>query len=97
MSTSGLNHYVVTFNCQKAELTDVLKLSSAMVAAGFSTTHGDSQGHHTELGTNSFGIISPLAIEDIKQQAQGISEMILKNNADVEVQTFEQFSQQQQQ
>lgn len=92
MSTSQLNHYVVTFRFQKSGLTSLLELSSAMTAAGFSTTHNDKQGHHSELGTNNFGIITALEIDDIRQQAQSIGEIILDETPDVDVQTYEQFS-----
>lgn len=94
VSTSGLHHYVVTFRFQEIGLTDVLELSSAMIGAGFSTTLSDDQGHPNELGTNNFGIVSALELEDIRQQALSIGKMLLEKEPEVEVQTFTQFRKQ---
>jgi len=96
MSTSGINQYVVTFHLNQMGLTHLLELSSTMVSAGFSTTLSDDLGHPHELGTNNFGIVSALEIDEIRQQAQSIGEMLLDKRPEVEVQTLSQFNKQDQ-
>lgn len=91
MSTSDITQYVVTFRFQEEGLTDILELNSAMTAGGFSTSLSDKEGHPHELGTNSFGIVSALGKEKIREQAEGVGEIALGQKPEVEVQTWEEF------
>ncbi|MFG1172720.1 type V toxin-antitoxin system endoribonuclease antitoxin GhoS [Erwiniaceae bacterium CAU 1747] len=96
MSSSAVTQYVVTFRFQASGLADLLELNSTMLNAGFSTTHNDSSGHPHELGTNNFGIVSALSIEELREQAAGIGELVLGQQPEVVVQTFESFTKQDQ-
>lgn len=94
MSSSGVTQYVVTFHYQENQLTTLLKLSSTMTNAGFSTTLNDEEGHPHELGSNSFGIVSALSADDLHAQAKGIGELVLGKQPEVEVQTLKAFNEQ---
>lgn len=91
MSHQGIHQYVVTFNYNEKGLSDVLELSSALINSGFTTTLNDEQGHPHELGTNSFGIITALSEEEIRQQATGIGERVLDETPQLEIQHWEAF------
>lgn len=91
MSNSDLTRYIVTFHYQESGLSDILELTSAMTAAGFSTTLMDDDGHPHELGTNSYGIVSTLAEEDLRQQVTAAGESVLGQKPEVTVMTLEAY------
>jgi hypothetical protein len=91
MSNQEINQYVVTLDYQAKGLSDLLELSSTLVSGGFSTTLNDKEGHPHELGTNNFGIITPLSPEEIKQQVESIGEGVLGVKPEIEIQTWEAF------
>nr|WP_024967908.1 type V toxin-antitoxin system endoribonuclease antitoxin GhoS [Pantoea sp. IMH] len=93
MSSSEVMQYVVTFRYQEEGLTDILELNSAMINGGFTTSLSDKEGHPRELGTNSFGTVSALDKEEIRQQAEGLAEMVLGQKPEVEVETWEAYQQ----
>ncbi|MFS2223689.1 type V toxin-antitoxin system endoribonuclease antitoxin GhoS [Pantoea sp. B65] len=95
MSSTSLTRYVVTFHYQEKGLTDLNKLTSTITEAGFSATLNDDEGKPHELGTNSYGIISALEEEEIKQMAAGFAEIALGARPEVEVQSWEAWHQQQ--
>lgn len=66
--SNTLTRYIVTFHYQESGLSDILELTSAMTAAGFTTTMTDDDGHPHELGTNSYGIVSTLEAEELRRQ-----------------------------
>ncbi|KMV70397.1 type V toxin-antitoxin system endoribonuclease antitoxin GhoS [Erwinia aphidicola] len=94
MNSQSVEQFVVTFRYQEKGLSDLLELNSALLSAGFSTTLNDSQGHPHELGTNSFGITSAMAPEEIAQQARSAGELVLGDTPEVDVQRWEEFQQQ---
>ncbi|MEJ4043886.1 type V toxin-antitoxin system endoribonuclease antitoxin GhoS [Erwinia sp. SLM-02] len=94
--SSAVNQYVVTFRYHETGLSNLLELNSTMLSAGFSTTLNDADGHPHELGTNNFGIVSALPIEDLKAQAISIGELVLDEAPEVEVQTLASFNKQDQ-
>ena len=89
--SDDLKRYIVTFHYQEAGLGDIQALNSAMIAAGFSTTLNDDQGHPHELGTNSFGLVSALPQEELQRQATAAGESVLHQKPDVAVTTLEAF------
>lgn len=91
MSASDITQYVVTFRFQEEGLTDILELNSALTNGGFTTSLSDKEGHPHELGTNSFGIVSALDKDKIREQAEGLGEMALGEKPEVEVQSWEEF------
>jgi len=91
MSNTALTRYVVIFHYQESGLSDILELTSAMTAAGFTTTLADENGHTHELGTNSYGIVSTLDAENLRQQVAAAGENALGQKPDVTVMTFEEY------
>ncbi|WP_337009341.1 type V toxin-antitoxin system endoribonuclease antitoxin GhoS [Pantoea sp. AS142] len=91
MSNNTLTRYIVTFDYQESGLSDILELTSAMTAAGFTTTLVDDNGHPHELGTNSYGIVSTLEAEDLRQQVTVAGESALGQKPNVTVITFEEY------
>jgi len=91
MSSNELTRYIVTFHYQESGLSDILELTSAMTAAGFTTTLADDNGHPHELGTNSYGIVSTLDAEGLRQQVTAAGESALGQKPEVTVTTFEEY------
>lgn len=91
MSSNELTRYIVTFHYQESGLSDILELTSAMTAAGFTTTLADDSGHPHELGTNSYGIVSTLETEDLRQQVTAAGESALGQKPEVSVTTFDEY------
>ncbi|RRZ90368.1 type V toxin-antitoxin system endoribonuclease antitoxin GhoS [Erwinia sp. 198] len=93
MVSSDIEQYVVTFRFKDEGLSDVLELNSALANGGFTTSLHDKEGHPHELGTNSFGIVSALNAEQIREQAINLGEIVLGEKPEVEVQRWEAFQQ----
>jgi hypothetical protein len=91
MSSNDLTRYIVTFHYQESGLSDILELTSAMTAAGFTTTLADDDGHPHELGTNSYGIVSTLDAENLRQQVTAAGESALGQKPEVTVTTFDAY------
>jgi len=91
MSSNDLTRYIVTFHYQESGLSDILELTSAMTAAGLSTTLTDDEGHPHELGTNSYGIVSTLDAENLRQQVTAAGESALGQKPEVTVTTCEEY------
>ncbi|RPD98396.1 endoribonuclease GhoS [Candidatus Pantoea deserta] len=89
--SDDLKRYIVTFRYQESGLSDIQRLNSAMVAAGFTTTLSDDEGKAHDLGTNSFGLISALSQEELQQQAIAAGESVLHQKPEVSVTTLEAF------
>ncbi|WP_312240458.1 type V toxin-antitoxin system endoribonuclease antitoxin GhoS [Pantoea sp.] len=95
MSAASVKRYIVTFRYHEQGLSDILELNSAMANGGFSTTLTDEEGKSHELGTNSYGFVSALTEDEIKQQAESLGEMVLAEKPEVEISTLEDFLKQQ--
>ncbi|PZD66094.1 hypothetical protein ARC310_01080 [Pantoea ananatis] len=91
MSNGDLHRYVVTFHYRETGLSDVLTLTGAMTSGGFSTTLVDDKGNPHELGTNSFGIVTTLTQEDLKQQVIAAGESALGQTPGVTLTTLDDF------
>lgn len=94
MTASDVTRYVVTFRYQDTGLAAGMALNSAMTGAGFTTTLHDDEGRAHELGTNSYGIVSAKSPEEIRAQAQSIGDVALEAPPEVDVQTFDDYRQQ---
>lgn len=93
MVSSDIEQYVVTFRVKDEGLSDVLELNSALTSGGFTTSLHDKEGRPHELGTNSFGIVSALSAEQIREQAINLGEIVLGEKPEVEVERWEAFQQ----
>jgi len=91
MSSNSLTRYIVTLRYQESGLSDILELTGAMTSAGFTTTLTDDDGHPHELGTNSFGIVTTLDEDDLREQVTSAGESALGQKPDVTVTPFEQY------
>ncbi|MEZ3498765.1 type V toxin-antitoxin system endoribonuclease antitoxin GhoS [Pantoea sp. KPR_PJ] len=89
--SGNVNRYVVTFSYEESGLSDVQRLNSAMVAAGFTTTLHDDEGKAHPLATNSFGLVSALSPDDLQQQAVAAGESVLHQKPEVNVTTLEAY------
>lgn len=81
--------YVITVRFHEETLTEINELNNHLTRAGFTLTLTDDEGTVHELGTNSFGFISPLPADEIAALAGGLAEAAIGQKPEVEVLLFD--------
>lgn len=89
--SGDITRYVVTVSFHEQALTEINELHNHLTRAGFSLTLTDDDGKIHELGTNSFGLVSPQSAEEVIALADGLAEAALGHQAEISVVTFEQW------
>ncbi|MGU3523075.1 type V toxin-antitoxin system endoribonuclease antitoxin GhoS [Enterobacteriaceae bacterium C23F] len=89
--SGDITRYVVTVNFLEQTLTEINELNNHLTRAGFTLTLTDDEGKVHDLGTNTFGLISPLSEEDARALTVGLAETAIGHQPDVSVTTFEQW------
>ena len=89
MSEGDIKRYVVTVKFHDETLTQINELNNQLTRAGFLLTLSDNDGKVHELGTNSFGLVSPHNEQEVKALATGLAESALGITPDVHVTVFE--------
>lgn len=87
MSTEIVTH-VVTVHFQEETLTEINELSNHLTRVGFMLVLNDDQGKVHELGTNTFGLLSPQSADEVQALCAGLAETALGRPVDVTVSTF---------
>lgn len=83
--------YVVTIKFQEETLTELNELNNHLTRAGFTLTLTDDEGKVHELGTNTFGMVSPQNSQEIKALVSGLADTAIGKSVDIDVITFEQW------
>ncbi len=68
-----ITRYVVTIKFQEETLTELNELNNHLTRAGFTLTLTDDDGKVHELGTNTFGLVSPQNSQEIKTLVGGLA------------------------
>lgn len=89
MSSGDITRYVIEVDFQENSLTDINELNNHLTRAGFTLTLSDDEGNVHDLGTNTFGLVSPQTSEQIEELAAGLAESALGKKPAVRVTTFE--------
>lgn len=89
--SGDITRYVVTIKFAEETLTELNELNNHLTRAGFTITLNDDEGKIHELGTNSFGLISPLETSEISELVSGLADTAIGKPVDVDVITFEQW------
>lgn len=84
-----ITRYVVTFSFKEEALTQINELNNHLSRGGFLLTLTDDDGKVHDLGTNTFGFISPLSEEEVRELAAGLAEAALHRKPDIDITTFE--------
>lgn len=88
---SDVTRYVVTVSFHEESLTEINELNNHLTRAGFTLTLTDDEGKVHDLGTNSFGLLSPQSAEEVKALAAGLADTAVKSQSEVAVTTFEEW------
>lgn len=88
-----ITRYVVTVSFHEQTLTEINELNNHLTRAGFTLTLTDDEGKVHDLGTNTFGLVSPLSEEEVKALTAGLAETALGQEPEIGVATFEQWLQ----
>jgi len=97
MASGDTTRYVITVKFHEHSLTEINELNNTFTLAGYLLTLSDDDGKVHELGTNTFGLVSPLNEDDIKEQALALAESAIDQRPEIEVTTWENWLKTQQQ
>ncbi|WP_336854828.1 type V toxin-antitoxin system endoribonuclease antitoxin GhoS [Pseudescherichia vulneris] len=97
MASGDITRYVITVKFHEHSLTEINELNNTLTLAGYLLTLSDDDGKVHELGTNTFGLVSPLNEDDIKEQALALAESAIDQRPEIEVMTWENWLKTQQQ
>lgn len=89
--SGDITRYVVTIKFQEETLTELNELNNHLTRAGFTLTLTDGEGKVHELGTNTFGLVSPQNSQEIKALVSGLADTAIGKSVDIDVITFEQW------
>jgi hypothetical protein len=89
MSSGEIARYVVTVSFHEQSLTEINELNNQFTRAGFLLTLTDDEGKIHDLGTNTFGLISPLSEHEVEDLARGLAEIAVNEAPDIQVTTWE--------
>ncbi|KLP53451.1 hypothetical protein ABR39_22865 [Enterobacter genomosp. O] len=89
MSSGDITRYVVTINIHAASLTELNELNNAFTRANFLLTLTDDEGNVHDLGTLTFGLISPLRQEEVQALSASLVESVTDKPAEIDVETWE--------
>lgn len=89
--SGDITRYVVTIKFQEETLTELNELNNHLTRAGFTLTLTDDEGKVHELGTNTFGLVSPQNSQEIKELVSGLADTAIGKSVDIDVITFEQW------
>ncbi|PXW42110.1 uncharacterized protein DUF2622 [Klebsiella oxytoca] len=83
--------WVITARFHEQTLTEINELSNHLTRAGFILVLNDDEGVPHELGTNTFGLLSPQNAEEVKALSAGLAETALGRPIEITVTTFDQW------
>ncbi len=91
--SGDITRYVVTVRFHEETLIEINELNNHLTRAGFTLTLSDDDGKVHDLGTNTFGLVSPQSVDEIKVLTVGLAETAIGHQPDVSVDTFEDWLQ----
>jgi Endoribonuclease GhoS len=91
--SGDITRYVVTVSFHEQTLTEINELNNHLTRAGLTLTLSDDDGKVHELGTNTFGFVSPQSEDEIKALTTGLAETAIGHKPEVSVVTFEHWLQ----
>lgn len=96
MSSGDITRYVVTIKIHEDSLTELNEITNHLTRGGFLLTLTDDEGNVHDLGTNTFGLISPLDRDEVKTLAGGLVESATGKEANIDVKTWEEWQKREQ-
>ncbi|MGF6268854.1 hypothetical protein ABIE17_001338 [Lelliottia nimipressuralis] len=96
MSSGDITRYVVTIKFHEDSLTELNEINNHLTRGGFLLTLTDDEGNVHDLGMNTFGLISPLSVDEVKALASGLIESAIGKQADIDVKTWEEWQKREQ-
>ncbi|ASV55113.1 hypothetical protein D3C76_928470 [compost metagenome] len=91
MSSGDITRYVVTIKIHEDSLTELNEITNHFSRGGFLLTLTDDEGNVHDLGINTFGLISTLNADEVKALASGLVESATGKDADIAVNTWEEW------
>lgn len=91
MSEGDIKRYVVTVKFHEETLTQINELNNTLSRAGFTLTLSDDEGKVHELGTNTFGLITPQSEQEVNALTTGLAESALGVTPEVTITMFERW------
>ncbi|MCT4706281.1 type V toxin-antitoxin system endoribonuclease antitoxin GhoS [Enterobacteriaceae bacterium H11S18] len=91
MSNGDIVRYVVTVKYKEESLTDINELNNHLTRGGFLLTMSDDDGKIHELGTNTYGLVSALSVQEVEELTKGLGHVALGVEPEVTVTTWEEW------
>ncbi|ENK9285391.1 type V toxin-antitoxin system endoribonuclease antitoxin GhoS [Escherichia albertii] len=89
MSSGDLVRYVITVMLHEETLIDINELNNYLTRNGFLLTMTDDEGKIHELGTNTFGLVSPQSEVQIRELVSGLSQSAIGKTPEITIATWE--------
>lgn len=89
MASGEIQRYVVTVDFHEQSLTEINELNNQFTRAGFLLTLTDDEGKVHDLGTNTFGFISPLSEEEVKALATSLADAVVSDTPEIHISSQE--------
>lgn len=89
MGSDSITRYVVTVKFHEQTLTQINELNNHFTRAGFLLTMTDDDGNVHDLGTNTFGLLSALSEQEVKDLAASLAESAVGEETDVDVYSWD--------
>ena len=96
MSSGEIARYVVTIQVHEDTLTELNEMNNNLTRGGFLLTMTDDEGTLHELGTHTYGLVTPLGEDEVKALASGLVESATGKEPQVEVTRWENWQKEQQ-
>lgn len=89
MGTDSITRYVVTVKFHEQTLTQINELNNHFTRAGFLLTMTDDDGNVHDLGTNTFGLLSALGEQEVKDLASSLAESAVGEETQIDVYSWD--------
>lgn len=96
MSSGDITRYVVTIKVHEDSLTELNEINNHLTRGGFLLTLTDDEGNLHELGTNTYGLLSPLSKEEVEALAKGLVQSATGKEPVIDIATWDEWLKQQQ-
>jgi len=91
MSGSDIKRYIISVSIADENLTDCNELTNHLTLGGFLLTMKDDEGKVRDLGSHTFGLLSPLSADEVTNLVQGLCNSALDKEVKLDVTTWDEW------
>jgi len=91
MSGSDIHRYIISVSIADENLTDCNELTNHLTLGGFVLSMKDDEGKIRALGSHTFGLLSPLSVEEVTNLVQGLCNAALDKEVTFKISTWDEW------